>query len=365
MLNTLTTTVLGAMAVAIPAPQQSAQEVLETQRARQLERWETVDNYTVYSRMEGFEVPGLAEAGQDEIPSHYQKHEIDGRVAFGIVPGDEYLVGVAQAGEGGEYVTPEFFEAYADGAVMMADGLDSEMAKSGLPMLPGMNYPGNMMRDGAVFADSSSAIIERAEAGDFGRSNAAAELAALDEMAESLQLVGTTRLDRYETFHLRAEGLDRVVSQSEDGARFTVHTLEVWIDAEHYVTRRMSLQGVVERDGESREITMERLLEDYREVGPLYESHRQIMRITGIMGALSDDERKQLEEAQKQMEELEDMEEQLANLPASARGMVERQIAQARRQMEMLTGDGGFEMVTEVRRIEINTGPPPPGTRED
>jgi hypothetical protein len=70
-------------------------------------------------------------------------------------------------------------------------------------------------------------------------------------------------------------------------------------------------------------------------------------------------QREDLEKAQRQMDE---MEAQLDQMPAAARGMVERQIEKARAQMDMLTGDGGLEVVSEVLRIEINTGPPPPGT---
>ncbi len=359
MLNSLTMTVVGAIAMAPSGGQQSAQEVFETMRAREVARWETIDNYTVFQKMEGIEVPGVSESGALEVPTHYQKHDIDGRPAFGMVPGNEYMVAVGQAGDNGEFVNADAFAAAADANVMTGDAFDAEMAKSGMPMLPGMDYPGQMMRDNAMFLDASADVIREAEAGDFGRANAAETLATAAEMARTMRLVGREKVDGREAFHLRAEGLDRVVSKPDDDQRFTLRSASVWIDAEEYVTLRMSMEGDVEADGEKRSVTIERLLQDYKSVGPLYESHRQVMRMSGLMGDMDPKDREKLEEAAKQMEELES---QLDQMPAAARGMIERQIESARSQMAMLTGDGGFELVSQVLRIEINTGPPPPGT---
>lgn len=338
--------------------QQSAEEIFETMRARQVARWETVDNYTVFQKMDAIEIDG---AGSDdlEIPTHYQKHDIDGEPAFGIVPGNEYMVAVGQAGEGGEYVNAEFFEAYADGSVMVGDAIDAEIAKSGMPMLPGMDEPGGMMRENALFLDANAQVIREAEAGDFGRANAAANLAAAKEMAKTMRLEGRADVDGREAFHLRAEGLDRVVSEPGDEHTFTLRSVNVWIDAEHYVTLRLSMEGEVEADGERREMTIEQLFQDYRSVGPLYESHRQVMRMSGLMGDMDPKDREKLEETMRQIEEFEARKDQI---PEAARGMVERQMERAKAQMEMLRGDN-FELVTDVLRIEINTGPPPPGTR--
>lgn len=358
MLHKLTLIAAASAALTAAGGRQDARAVLEEMRARQLARWETVDNYTVFQRMGGLELPGASESGALEVPTHYQKHIIEGEPAFGIVPGNEYAVAVAQASEGGEAVSAEFFEAYSEASVMMGDALDAEMAKSGMPMLPGMDYPGQMMRDNAMFADVNAQAIREAEAGDFGRANAEASLRATEEMARTMRLVGRETVDGREAFHLRAEGLDRVVTQPGDEHVFTLRSANMWVDAEHYVTLRTSMEGDVEADGETRSVTLERLLQDYRQVGPLFESHRQVMRMSGLM-ELDPEQREELEEAQRQMKELE---ARLDEMPPAARGMMERQLERARSQMAMLTGDGGIEIEYEVLRIEINTGPPPPGT---
>lgn len=359
-MHTLALTALGASALV--TPQRSAREVMETMRARQLERWETVDNYTVFQKMSGIEfpaMPGATESGELETPMHYQKHEIDGRVAFGIVPPNEYVVAVGQAREGGEYMNAELFRNMGDANRMMADGLEAEMAKGGMPMtLPGMSYPGQMLRDNAAFADAGAEAITRAEAGDFGRGSAAAALAAHDEMAASMRLVGREGVDDREAFHLRADGMNRVLSEPGDEYTFTLHAVNVWIDAERYVVLRTSMEALIEGHGESRDLTLEQLFQEYRRAGPLYESYRQVMRMSGLMGQIDPKQREELEDAQRKMAE---MKAQLDQLPAAARGMAERQLKNAEAQMAMLNNDS-FELVTEVLRIEINTGPPPPGT---
>lgn len=360
MLYTLTLTALGA-ATLMPV-QQSAQEILETMRAMQVERWSSVDNYTVLQKMEGIEfpmVPGLTESGEMEIPIHYQKHDIDGRQAFGIVDPTEYQVAVGQASEHGAILDEDALLHFAEGYRMTADVFDAEMAKSGMPMLPGMNIPGQMMRDNAMFLDTAAHIVREAEEGDFGRGDAAMTLAAHDAMAETMRLVGRDAVEGRAAFHLRAEGLDRVLSQPRDEYTFTLRSVNAWIDTEHYVTLRTTMEGEMQADGETREVTLERVYQDYREVGPLYESFRQVMRMTGLMGDMDPEQRAEFEKAERQMAE---MEAQLAQMPAAARGMVERQMEQARAQIAMLEGDS-FELATQVLRIEINKGPPPPGTR--
>lgn len=360
MLHTLTMTALGAAASIAPV-QQSAQEIFETMRARQVERWETVDNYTVFQKVEGFEfpmMPGVTESGELEVPMHHQKHEIDGRVAFGVVDPNEYQVAVGQASEQGGMMDADALSQAADANRMMGEAWDQEMAKSGMPMLPGMEQPGQMFRDNAMFYDATSEAVAEAEAGDFGRGNAAATLAAHDEMAERMRLVGREEVEGREAFHLRAEGLNRVVSDQGDQGTFTLRAANMWIDTDHYVLLRTTMEGELEAEGETREVTLEQDYQDYREVGPLYESHRQVMRMKGLMGEMDPEQRAELEEARRQMEE---MEAQLDQMPAAARGMVESQMERARQQMAMLEGDG-FEMATQVLRIEINTGPPPPGT---
>lgn len=357
MLFTLTMSSLAAATLLQSAPQDAA-EVLARMQERQAERWETVDNYTVYQTMQGLEFPAMGDGRNAfEIPTHYQKYTFEDRVAFGLVPANEYQVAKGRAGEHGEVLDAGGLERGADGQEMMADVLEDEMRKAGAPMLPGLDYPGQMLRDNATFMRAGAQAIREADAGDFGRGDAAASLAAHDEMARAMRLVGREKLEGREVFHLRAEGLDRVVTEPGAAEQFTLHGADMWVDAERYVTLKTTMEGDMRVDGEQKPLTFERLLQDYRQVGPLYESHRQVMRLTGMMAAMDDKQRKEMEEARKQIEQ---MEAQMDQLPAMARGMVERQIAQAKQQMEMMSGDGALEIVYDVVRIDLNDGPAPP-----
>jgi len=113
----------------------------------------------------------------------------------------------------------------------------------------------------------------------------------------------------------------------------------------------------LEREGQTREMTIENIQQDYRQAGPLYESYRQVMRISGLMGEMSEKERKDLEKSKKQLEE---MEAQLDQMPASARSMIEGQIKKSRAMIDAMSNDGAMETTLDVVRIDINQGPPIP-----
>lgn len=339
-----------ASATGLATPQhQDARSVLQAMAERQAARWETVDDYTVFQATRGIgEVSGL------EVPLHYKKYLFDGRPTFGLVPPNEYEY--ARQQEEGAGMDAEGLRQYADASEMVGDALATEVANSGMPLLPGMD-PREMMSENAFFLRKAADAQDEAAAGDFGEANARASLRAFDEMASVLRLIGTETVDGREAYHLRAEGLGRVLTEPGAEQTFTLETVDLWIDVEQYVQLRMLLGGTIEREGRTEEMTIERLSQDYRQVGPLYEPHRQVMRMSGLMEAMDPEQRAELEEAREQLKRLE---AQLDQMPAAARGMVEGQIERMRAQMEMLSEGGGIEIVTEVLRIEIDQGPPPP-----
>ncbi|MEZ4425269.1 MAG: hypothetical protein R3E98_17860 [Gemmatimonadota bacterium] len=73
------------------------------------------------------------------------------------------------------------------------------------------------------------------------------------------------------------------------------------------------------------------------------------------MGAMSDQERRDLEKARS---DLEKAEAQMADMPEMARRMMEGQLERARAQLAAMSEDGAFETVVEVVRIAVNEGPP-------
>jgi hypothetical protein len=314
--------------LAFSATQQDAQSIIETMQEKQVERWETVDNYTVVQSVLG-----------QQSPIYYEKIFVgeERRPAFRRVPISEYqeqLPGGTQSAMG----------HMADGYEMMADSMEGQ----GMPSVG----TGPMLRDMAVFMREGAS----AEIGD-GREDAARRSEEMGEIAQRARLVGRETVDGRETFVLRAEDLSDIeMEQPNDEGKFTLHTMSLWIDAKQYVPLRLKMDGEAESDGKSMPITIEKLDQDYRQVGPLYEPHRQVLRMTGAEAALDPKQREELEKSRAQMEELK---AQLAEMPEAQRRFVEGRMKSAMEQMERMSGDGSmFETVIEVVSMRINQGPP-------
>ncbi len=340
MLRSLTLSIL-AVAAFTPLSAQDAQEVLQTVQAKQAERWKTVDNYTVIQTMSG-----------QQVAMYFEKFEVNGQPAFRLVPMLEYA-----ARGGPDYSAEELREAAkgTDSAAVMMKEAEKQPSEDGGPMMPGMNMSG-MMGDYGMMLRGAAKGKEEAAAGGYGRADAADNARAMSEFARRAKVVGTESVNGRNAYQLRAEKLDDIdLTQPDDETQFTLNTMSVWIDTEHYVPLRMTMDGTMKAKGETRPITIDRVSEDYRKAGPLYESYRQVMRMSGMMEGMDPKERKKLEKARAEMEK---MDAELEKMPPAARAMVEGRLKQARAQMAMMADEGAFESVVEVAEIKINQGPP-------
>jgi hypothetical protein len=118
----------------------------------------------------------------------------------------------------------------------------------------------------------------------------------------------------------------------------------------------MKVDGDAEADGKVTPLSIEKLDQDYRQVGPLYEPHRQVVRLTGFKEAMDPKQRAEMEKSMAQMEE---MKKQIAAMPEAQRKLIEGRMQAAMKQMEQFAGDGSlFETVIDVESIQINQGPP-------
>lgn len=339
MLRSLTIFVM-AVAVGTPAiAQQEAQDILATAQARQAERWSTVDNYTVVQSISGI-----------EVVQYYEKFEVDGQAAFRLVPVTEY----AQS-EDGQQLSAEELRTIAAAEESTAAELKAQRREGDYESPEGMS-PDELLTNHAMLLNAAATAHEEAEASEGGRVDATASVRAMTAFGRRAQVVGTEEVNGRQAFVLRAEGLSDV-NFSEPGAeaQFTMTTMSVWIDTDQYVLLRTKIDGDMEAKGEVRPMTIERVSEDYRQVGPMYEPYRQVMRITGLMDALSEDDRKKLEKGRAEMAKAE---EELAKMDAATRSMVEGQMEKARKMLASLEAGAAFESVVEVVRIEINQGPP-------
>jgi uncharacterized protein YhaN len=76
------------------------------------------------------------------------------------------------------------------------------------------------------------------------------------------------------------------------------------------------------------------------------------MRIEGITGAVSEEERAEIEQ---QMEQLQ---QQLESMPESQREMAEGMMGPQLEQMREMLSSGAMEMTLEVTELRVNEGPP-------
>lgn len=174
----------------------------------------------------------------------------------------------------------------------------------------------------------------------------------LNSIAEAAELLGREEIDGHEVFHLRADNL--VQTQQTDTGEVTIHTIDLWIDAQRYVSRRAQLVGVL-TDGEgARTISIDHRDFDYREVAGsrMFKPYQQTTRITGM---LSVEQRAEMEESRQKMAELD---QQLAQLPESQRAMIMRNMGPQLAVLEGLGSGDGMEIQTQVHEILVNTGAP-------
>lgn len=129
-----------------------------------------------------------------------------------------------------------------------------------------------------------------------------------------------------------------------------INSIELWIDAEYFVERKMRMEGVMTENGRSQEVFMERELQDYRNVpdSALYEPYKTVMRAGGM---LTEAQRAELAESQKQLEEFE---REMASMPADQRAMMEQMMGDRLEQMRNMVSGGTFEIETITTSIEIN-----------
>jgi hypothetical protein len=333
----LVTLALAALAV---LPSQDPQKIMQTVHARQVARWDTVRNYAVVQSIMG-----------NQVALYHEKIAIDGQPVFRSIPQSLWTGRTAADRQQDR----EMMAGMATGLDMIADAHEKETPG------PMAGVVRSMTNDMSRFARAMSTVPEPGD----GRAEAAESVRGMAEFTRRAKLVGRVAENGRDAFHLRADDLSDIeLEQPSDGGRFTLQTAEFWIDAAEYVPLRMTMHGTMEADGRKAPVTIELLQQNYKAVGSLYESQRQVMRITGLMEAMTADpkQRKDLEKARKQMEKMKadraKMEEQMAKLSPAQRKMIEGRMKQAMAQMDMMLGDGVMETTVERSILSINQGPP-------
>lgn len=292
------------MLAGVDAAAQGAQEILETARERQAERWQGVNSYSVSKRI----------AGQS-INEYYQRYNVrhdDGRISpiFQPVSADAFN---CEAGEP-QPVSEQAMREQLAGKTPRAQSGEAQQAQ----------VADNIFDDGGVSPLSSDEFIRRA------------------------RLVGSEPVDGRDTWQLRVEDID--FRQQSDGNTFEFDTYDVWLDKQHYVPLRAQLTGTADSGGDTRDVTIDIGMSDYREVpgSDMYEAYQQRLIMTGM---LDPEQQAQLQQAQGQLEELE---QQMASMPASQRQMMENMMGDQMKMLRDMAGGGAFDMTITVEQYAPN-----------
>jgi hypothetical protein len=258
-------------------------------------------------------------------------------------------------------MSAEDLEAYAGALETTGDAMATEvengLEEAGLPrgLFTAMGAGGDpwattdlrrMTGSMAVFA-RGAAEAERDNQAEAAAADPGADRRQMLEFGERAKLVGTESLDGTDAYHLRADGLDYV--QEADGQTFTIEVMSVWIDVAHLVPLKTVMEGTVSSSEGDRPMVIEKLDQDYRNVpdSRLYESHRQVMRIEGMM---DETQTAQAAEVQKQMAELK---KQLAAMPPDQRKMMESMMGSQLGMMPGMAQGGGMDIETTVDEIRV------------
>jgi peptidoglycan hydrolase-like protein with peptidoglycan-binding domain len=337
---------------------QTAQEILDKARDKQLERWDGVDCFSRTQTIMG-----------QSVTTYYARTLVktdDGRTETIFFPGSSCRLDGAPAGavatpDGqAQGMTPEQMEAYADGLEMTGGALSKEVGdgleQAGMPrdLFKSMGGdpwvspdPGTMMGGmGSFMRDAAQGQREMAKERQGSIRETADNSVAFYDAA---QLVGKEEVNGRKAWHLRATGIDQV-QELEDGKTFTTQSISLWLDAGEYVPLRHQVHGVMSDGREERPAVIESVSADYRTVpgSNLYESYRQTMSMSGML-----DEAQQAELAQAR-KEAEEARAQLEQLPADQRAMVESMLGDSLSMLDNMSADGGFRMETVIDDIRVN-----------
>lgn len=176
----------------------------------------------------------------------------------------------------------------------------------------------------------------------------------LPELVERATLDGSETVDGLATWAVSIDdfsGLDFGSPAGGEG-EFRPTRGTFYLDKDEYLLRQMRVEGEMEREGETTPVTMLARMADYREVEGLLHPFRIHMRLEGISGALSDEERAEM---QQQMEQLQ---QQLESMPESQREMAEGMLGPQLERMREMLSSGTMDMTLQVTELEVNEGPP-------
>lgn len=172
------------------------------------------------------------------------------------------------------------------------------------------------------------------------------------KMVERAEVRGREIVDGEECWIVGVDDLEGMdfgegMAMGGDGD-FVPRTMTMYIDGDNYLPRRVAMEGDITSDGETRPMTADIHLADYRDVeGMLHPFETRIV-ATGIAPGMSE------EDMEKSQESLAQMETQLAEMDASQRAMVERMMGPQIKKLREMLESGQFEITVTTKEVRVN-----------
>ena len=164
-----------------------------------------------------------------------------------------------------------------------------------------------------------------------------------DELKDVASYKGTEKVDGFKTHVLFVEEMTDILNEvnGEEDGMTKITDVDMYIDAEKWVIRRMTMYADVEEQGMARKMKMDMTMSDYRQVGPAYYPY---MVKTVIENPLTAEQRAEMEAQRAQMEEM------MKQIPEGQREQVKK----------MLGALGGDEIIfaMAVEDFRVNEGVP-------
>jgi len=177
-------------------------------------------------------------------------------------------------------------------------------------------------------------------------------------MKEHASLQGTDVVEGHECWNLHVDDPEALAHFQEAGggdARMR-RALDMCLDKEEYVPRRLTLEGDTSVNGQTRPMTLTSTMSDYREVDGLLYPFKTEVRMSGVASSSMSPEEREKTRAQ-----LAEAKASMAEMPEAQRAMVEKTMSGQIERLEKMLADDALTTTFVVQDVKVNAGPPRKG----
>jgi len=207
-----------------------------------------------------------------------------------------------------------------------------------------------------VFVTRNAALDSLAQMQGAGASRSPAETLRL--MKEHASLEGSDAVEGHACWELRVSDAAALARLQEvgGGSAMKLQALGMCLDKEEYVPRRLTMNGEMSGNGQTRPVTMTSIMSDYRDVQGLLHPFKTQVTMSGMASSSMSPE-----EREKTRTQLEEAKAKMAEMPEAQRAMMEKMMGGQLEKMEKMLADGALTLTFVVQDVKVNSGPPEEG----